>query len=260
MSQRNPTRRIIYDGRRYITLRFSQRQGVSSALFISPHFLLQFHLNSHRLQFLSHFSGVIAWERCTSTSKTKAASLFCWRGRGTNRGKDGRRWRKGKMEGVQVGGCRCGGRMFHKLSRVSVGENITSSSCRKGSTWRSRRSKTPTQVCTNCFKSLEDTSATTTALDQFIPEMLPLRSWPLFSLRLVLRLQSLKMFLLLIQCVKGAGGYFESGFSFRIWRMQLPAPSLSATLQSCLQPMDVLIESGYSQFRGPPFLPIRAAQ
>ena len=158
MSQRNPTRRIIYDGRRYITLRFSQRQGVSSALFISPHFLLQFHLNSHRLQFLSHFSGVIAWERCTSTSKTKAASLFCWRGRGTNRGKDGRRWRKGKMEGVQVGGCRCGGRMFHKLSRVSVGENITSSSCRKGSTWRSRRSKTPTQVCTNCFKSLEDVS------------------------------------------------------------------------------------------------------
>lgn len=116
-------RRIIYDCRRYITLRFSRRRGVSSALFISPHFLLhfflQFHFNSHLLQFLSHFSGVIGWERCTSTSKTKAAPLFCRRGGRTDREKDGRRWRKGKMERVEVGGRRCGGRMFQKLSCAS---------------------------------------------------------------------------------------------------------------------------------------------
>lgn len=81
---------------------------VPAPLLISLHFLLhfqfflQFQFNSHLSLSLSSLLSLTGWERCTSTSKTKTASLFCRRGgwtdrvRQTDREKDGIRWWEGK--------------------------------------------------------------------------------------------------------------------------------------------------------------------
>lgn len=126
---------------------------------------------------LSSLLSLIGWERYTSTSKTKTASLFCRRGgwtdrvRQTDREKDGIRWwerkrwdgksrsRRTMMWGEEVG-------VSEKVPCVSVFSGWKHHKLvlqKRFNFWRSYRSTAPTQVCTNCFKRLGDRSATTTA-------------------------------------------------------------------------------------------------
>lgn len=187
MSLRKRTRRIIYDFRRYIRLRFflrlvrgwgvssprpsssSHLPSLSSSLSVFSSVSVQFpsvsvsHLfclwlvgrDARPLQRLKqhHYSAGEEDERTEFDRQTEKKMKL-----------DGERV-KGEMERVEVGGRWCGGRMLVLQKRScafqsSVGENITRSSCRKRFNYcRSYRSNTPTQVCTNCFKRLGDAAA-----------------------------------------------------------------------------------------------------
>lgn len=83
----------------------------SFLLLFSPHFLLHFQFNPHLSRSLSlslsSLLSLIGWERCTSTSKTETASLFCRRGGRIEFNRQKMMELDGERLEVGGGGCQC---------------------------------------------------------------------------------------------------------------------------------------------------------